>query len=385
MRVHLYHQYFRHPDEGGALRSYFIGKALVEAGHEVLIVTAHNEQKGLQSIDGIDVHYLNIAYRNEFSFGKRIRAFLQFVLRSISATRRYPPADLNYIITTPLTTGLIGLYLKRYKSIPYAFEVGDLWPEVPIQMRMIKNQFVQKALYSLERRIYCEADLLIGLSPPIKDYIEYHCDFQVQATTIPNMADTEFFQPTTIPSEFDEKQPFVICYIGTFGRANHLHYLIAFAKECHESKLPVTFQLMGEGAKVDLMIQQADTLPNVQLHEFGDREAVKQLIDLSHAVYVSFLDVPILNTGSPNKFFDGLAAGKLILLNFGGWMKKLIDEHECGIYCPPHEPKKAVENLKPFLSSIFLLEEYQSNARQLAEWKFSKKLLTKQLMDYISR
>ncbi len=384
MRVHLYHQYFRHPDEGGALRSFFVGKALQEAGHEVLIITAHNEQRGLVDIDGLQVHYLPIKYSNEFPFGRRIRAFVQFVRQATRTSRKYPRADINYIITTPLTTGLIGLYLKRFRGTPYAFEVGDLWPEVPVQMQMITNKYLQKALYGLERRIYKNAEKLIGLSPPIRDYMEYTCDFNVKAVSIPNMADCDFFQPTPTPSEFTPESPMVISYIGTFGRANHLDYLLALAKTCEEQELPVHFQLMGEGAKLPLLEKQAEQLSNVSILEFGNREEVKALLDQSQAVYVSFLDVPILSTGSPNKFFDGLAAGKLILLNFGGWMKKLIDEHECGVHCAPDDPEAAAANLRPFLSSTLLLEEYQSNARKLAEEQFSRTQLCQQVVDYLA-
>ncbi|MEM9327531.1 MAG: glycosyltransferase family 4 protein [Bacteroidota bacterium] len=384
MRVHLYHQYFRHPDEGGALRSYFIGRALVEAGHEVLIISGHNRQKGLQDIDGIPVRYLPVTYANDYSFTKRIWAFLRFAVLAILTARKYPQPDLNYIITTPLTTGLIGLHWKYWRGIPYAFEVGDLWPEVPIQMGMIRNKFLQRLLYGLEKRMYRHAEKLIGLSPAIKDYIEYHCDFQVSAVSIPNMADTDFFAPQPAPQDFDLEHPFVISYIGTMGRANHLNYLLAFAKQCLDEALPVAFHIMGDGARKGLMAQQAQSMANLELHEFGNRDVVGTLIDQSHAVYVSFLDVPILNTGSPNKFFDGLAAGKLILLNFGGWMKKLIDEHECGVYCPPEDPETSVNHLWPFLSSPLLLEEYQTNARKLAEEAFSRKDLTKQLIGYIS-
>ena len=42
MRILYLHQYFRTPEEGGALRSYYLSQALVQAGHTVELITAFN-------------------------------------------------------------------------------------------------------------------------------------------------------------------------------------------------------------------------------------------------------------------------------------------------------------------------------------------------------
>jgi glycosyltransferase involved in cell wall biosynthesis len=83
----------------------------------------------------------------------------------------------------------------------------------------------------------------------------------------------------------------------------------------------------------------------------------------------------VLETGSPNKFFDGLAAGKLIILNVGGWLADLVDKHRCGILCNANDPVDFLIKLKPFIDNPSLLMEYQANARQLAETAFSRKII----------
>ena len=51
-------------------------------------------------------------------------------------------------------------------------------------------------------------------------------------------------------------------------------------------------------------------------------------------------EAPILGSGSPNKFFDSLAAGVPIILNFEGWLKELVTTKKLGIY----QPSNHVEN-----------------------------------------
>lgn len=383
MIVHLYHQYFRHPEEGGAVRSFYLARHLLETGHEVVVFTAHNTESGQKRIHGIPIEYLPLTYENQFGFGKRIRSFLKFAYRAIKRSKQYPKPDLNYVITTPLTTGIIALWLKRTRKIPYAFEVGDLWPEVPIQMGVIKNRLLQQGLYAFERRIYKKAKHLIGLSPPIKDYIEYACDFKVNAISIPNMSDCEAFQPHFREEAVSALHPFQISYIGTFGLANQLETLLEFARLCEQEKLPVRFNLMGEGGQESHLKELSQDLKSVAWMPFGSHQIVKSLLENSDAVYVSFQDIPMLGTGSPNKFFDGLAAGKLIIVNFEGWIKELILENECGLYHPPGDPKNLLDNLMAFIQSPSLLETYQENARTLAEERFEKNKLLEQWLAYL--
>ena len=72
-------------------------------------------------------------------------------------------------------------------------------------------------------------------------------------------------------------------------------------------------------------------------------------MNVTDASFVCYKPFNILETGSPNKFFDGLAAGKLILLNFQGWLKNEIEEHQCGINVDPADPGDFVKKIRPFI------------------------------------
>jgi len=129
------HQYFKTPQEGGAIRSYYLAKGLAEKGFEVMMITSHNETYYSERlVDGITVHYLPVPYRNEMGVFKRIYSFLKFVRQAKRLASRLEGIDKAYITSTPLTVGSIGLYLKKKKGIPFIFEVRDLWPKARIEM-----------------------------------------------------------------------------------------------------------------------------------------------------------------------------------------------------------------------------------------------------------
>lgn len=384
MKILYIHQYFRTPEEGGCLRSYHLAKGLVELGHEVSMITTHNLHKGNEKIAGIDVHYLKIPYGNEMGFVRRIWAFLRFVFQTKRLTRslnrRY---DLAYVMTTPLTTGLLALHVKKKYDLPFYFEVGDLWPEVPIKMGVIKNPILKRLLYRFEKRCYFESQKVIALSPAIRNHIEAHTP-ETKVHVVPNFSDIDFFEPDQKLQQFTEHNPLKIAYIGTFGTANHLSSLLKVAAACLEKNIPVSFTLMGNGADFSRISHSSKKLSNLKVLPFGNSAKVKAVLEAQDAVYVSFKNIEILNTGSPNKFFDGLAAGKLIVLNFGGWVRDLVDKHRCGFYHDPEDPLSFVRKIEVFIKQPDLLLQYQKNARAMAEQYYSKALQVQKLAKILS-
>ncbi len=95
-----------------------------------------------------------------------------------------------------------------------------------------------------------------------------------------------------------------------------------------------------------------------------------------------FLNIPVLETGSPNKFFDGLAAGKMVILNFNGWIADLVEKNECGFTYDPTNPSDFVERIKLYLNPDRLMKS-QKNAKKLAA-QFEKSHLIEKLNEILS-
>lgn len=383
MKILYVHQYFKTPEEGGSIRSYYLAKGLVDAGHEVVMVTGHNAKKGIEHVDGIEVHYLPIAYDNGFGFLRRIWAFLKFVRKAKLVVESIEKVDLAYVMTTPLTTGFIALHMKKKFGVPYYFEVGDLWPEAPVKLGVIKNQLLKNWLYGLEKKFYFEADKVIALSPAIRNYIE-KVSPNTKVHVIPNMADCGFFDAEMKVGDFSNKHTFQVTYCGAIGKANQLEFLLDAAVSSKKEGLPVHFNILGAGSEFKRLKRQYRKLWNVTFHAHRSKEGVKELLNSSDAVYVSFKDVKVLNTGSPNKFFDSLAAGKLTIINFEGWLKNLIERNKCGFYHDPRSPEDFVRKLSLFLKDKELLQTYQKNGRKLAELYYDKEIQITKLLKILN-
>jgi hypothetical protein len=142
MKCLILHQFYNTPQAGGALRSWYLARALAERGITPVVITTHNSADvRVTHEDGIYVHYLPVIYNNRFGFFKRIFSFGKFVWNTVTYAGRFRDAQLVYAISTPLTTGLAAIWIRWRYRIQYVFEVGDLWPEAPIQLGIVRNPF----------------------------------------------------------------------------------------------------------------------------------------------------------------------------------------------------------------------------------------------------
>nr|WKN40059.1 glycosyltransferase family 4 protein [Tunicatimonas sp. TK19036] len=379
MHILYIHQYFKTPEEGGAIRSYYLAKGLVEAGHKVTMLTAHNEltyKKML--VDGIYVHYLPVPYSQNMSKWQRIRAFLWFMWYVFDKAPLFKYVDRVYATSTPLTVGIAALYFRWRYRLPYLFEVRDLWPEAPIQMGMFRNRWVRHYLRGWEKRIYRHAQALVGLSPDIERHIRRIVP-QKPIYLIPNMSDCQFFRKSERniyhEVQFGVENKFVITYFGAMGKANHLQFLIDAAESCQQKGLTgVHFLMVGQGSERAYLkgLVEKRGLNNISFVDHQNKYGLLSVLNVTDAVYISFADRPVLQTNSPNKFFDALAAGKMCIINTPGWVAQLVEENHCGFYTHPKRPERFVAQIAPFVTDRAMLETYQNNARLLAEREFSK-------------
>lgn len=379
MEVVILHQHFNDPQSGGALRSYFIASALAQAGHKVTVITGGSHSKKIRQLEGFTIRYLPIPYSNHFGFWKRILAYARFAASCLWMATQFKKADVCYAISTPLTVGATARLIKWRFGISYIFEVGDLWPDAPIELDVIQNPILKKMLWKMERWVYAGAKKIVALSPSIAQAIEKKSP-NSEVVVIPNMADLEYFSK-------QERNPtnstFTVAYIGAMGFANGLDYLLKSALECQKRSLPVKINLMGDGAERQNLEQLAQNLglQNITFLPFGNRAKARAVLMQADAVFVCYRNAAILETGSPNKFFDGLAAGKLMLINFGGWLKTEIETARCGFALLPTDIT-ALAHAVQHIQQTQCLAEYQNNAHKLAA-KFGRGELSERILSTV--
>ena len=198
MHILYIHQHFATPDGSTGTRSYEFARRWIKCGHKVTVLTGYYDIGGLpagrgviqkQSIDGINIIVVATKYSNTQSFFRRIISFFSFLLFATYAGLSEQSVDVVYATSTPLTVGIPAMIIKWLRRKPFVFEVRDQWPEIPIEMGIIKNNLLAKLLLWLEKSIYKQSSAIVALSPGMADGVRSVLNKDKPVTVIPNSSD----------------------------------------------------------------------------------------------------------------------------------------------------------------------------------------------------
>ena len=397
MRIIYLHQYFHTPAVAGSIRSYEMARRFVSWGHEVHLITSDREaNRGAYQTEeaGIQVHWLPVPYSNMLSTYGRIRAFFQFAWGAARKAAALE-GDLVFATSTPLTIALPAVYAAKRKRVPMVFEVRDLWPELPVAMGTLKGWPLITAARWLERFAYRNSAQIVALSPGMKEGVVRAGYPAERVAVIPNSADLALFDvPASKGAEFRAKYPWLgdrplVLYAGTLGTINGVEYLARLAAALKERAPEVRFLVIGHGPDEEKIRNLAREL-GVLDHNFfmipkvpkADMPAVLSATTVATSL---FIDLEEMWVNSANKFFDALASGTPVAINYGGWQAELLKESGAGIVLDPHDTEGSAQRLWEKLSDEVWLEQAGKNSRKLAETNFSRDELAKQLETVLLR
>jgi glycosyltransferase involved in cell wall biosynthesis len=394
MRIIYLHQYFFTRSMIGVAgnRSYEFARRLVDMGHQVDMVTSYTHAREDDSKDwfetdeeGIRVHWLPVPYSNKMDFRKRIHAFQRF---AIGAAKRAAAIDADVILATsgPLTIAIPGLYASWRRRIPLVFEVRDLWPEGAIQLGVLTNPVAKWGARRLERLAYSQSSHIVALSPGMRDGIVATGTSAEKVTVIPNAADLDLFNPDLDGSEMrrahDLDGRFSLAYFGTMGLANGLGFVLDAAAELkRRAAQDIIFMLHGDGMERPLLEARAkrEGLDNVIFSGPTPKRQMAELVAAVDVCMTIFKNTPVLQTCSPNKLFDALAAGKPILTNMPGWLGDIAEKDETGVLVQPDDPIDFANKAMWLRDHPDELKKFAVNARRLAKERFCRDMLARRL------
>ena len=402
MKVLYFHQYFSTPDGAAGTRSYEMARRLTSRGHQVTMVCGSDvrgmtglrqpfvggRRRGL--VDGIDVVEFDLRYANSDGPVKRAATFVRFAWRGIlvAMTERY---DLVFATSTPLTAAIPGLAARWLRRKRFVFEVRDLWPELPRAMGLIRNPLVLGTMSLLEWLSYRSAGRLIGLAPGIVAGIVRRGVPAEQVALIPNGCDFGIFasgQPRWRPDGVGAGVLLAV-FTGAHGVANGLHVVVEAAAELQRrGQDGVKFALVGEGMVKAALIGQAANanLRNIIFLDSLPKTTLAGLLGGADLGLQVLENIPAFQQGtSPNKFFDYIAAGLPVLINYPGWLADLVVEYRCGWVIPPANPGALADALEEASRVPRNSDPMRRGATALAHEHFDRTQLADAFVDWLEQ
>jgi glycosyltransferase involved in cell wall biosynthesis len=389
MHVLAFYQYFSTNEVSGSTRPYEIGRRMLQQGDSVTFIGANwiygtgrkDPQPGWfwkrSQIDGLDVIRVSIPFGGSRDIILRFIGFIWFIPLAFIAALSVRNPDVIVASSTPLTIGIPAYLISRIRRVPFVFELRDLWPDCPVEWGFVKNRLLIRASYWLESFLYRKSAFLITVTEGIRKEIMTKGIPGERIRTITTANDLTLFTPDGPQADLENlanipTDAFVCIHVGSLGFSNALDFLLDAAERVLDEP-SIKFLLMGHGREVARLrlevsrrnlhnVHLLDPVPKAVLPPFLRRADVGlALVKPTRYTYI-FLQ---------NKFFDYLACGCPVILNFEGEAREYIEPANAGVYVPPDDVDALAAAIRNLAADRATAREMGIRARQVAEQHFS--------------
>jgi len=309
------------PDMGGGTRHYDFARELVKYGYKVVIFASsfhYSQYKELrvyrdssyleEEISGVEFIWIKTRPYKGNGLGRVLNMleYMRKVQTIALGLNRRPDSIIGSSVH--LFAVYAAYKVAKKMKCPFVMEVRDIWPQTLIDMGISKWHPFILLLGYLEVFLYKKSRKIITLLPNAHLHIEKFGIKEENIIWISNGVDISRFEG--IEKSTKAKQ-FMITYAGSIGKVNALDTLMEAAKNMKDLYPNILFQLIGDGALKDALINYKNKhgLNNVKFLEPMNKNDLVQVLKDSDILYLGLKDSPLYRFGmSMNKFFDYLAA-----------------------------------------------------------------------------
>jgi len=385
MHILIFHQYFGSYEAAGGTRTYEIGRRLLARGHRVTIVSGNTIystggeaanvpllwKRGL--IDGIEVVWIRVPFGNRRNILLRILGFLWFIPASALASLFVRSPDIVLATSTPLTIGIPALFVARVRRIPFVFEIRDLWPDYVAELKVVTNGIVLRIAYWLEAFLYRQADAIVALTKGFRDQLKRKNVPAHKVAVISHGANLDMFCPDGPQLDLKElsgipDDAFVCAYAGSTGLAHGVRYLLEPMSLLRPRKNIHLVLLITGPEKGELMLlAKTMQLTNVHFLDPVPKKQVPLFLRRADVGLLTLRPCSLAHTMLSNKYFEYLACGCPIILNFAGEGRDELERAGAGIYAPADAPLEFAAAIEGLADSPETVKRMARSARNLAE------------------
>src|SRR3954451_22343864 len=274
---------------------------------------------------------------------KRLANYATYMTSSIAGALAVRQPDVVIALTDPPPIGLIGALIAKVRRVPFVLVTKDIFPEVAIEVGVLRNGAAIRLLRSLRRALFSAADRVVSIG---RDMDRRLIEIGVRSdriVTIHDWSDGKLIRPLTeaseIRSNYDWANQFVVMHSGNIGLSQDLDTVLDAAVILRDE--PVVFVIVGDGASKSRLEKRVIDLrlTNMRFLPYQDKS------DLSASLGAADVHLVTLKKGLagyivPSKVYGILAAGKPMIAAVEDWSEPalIVKERACGKRIEPGDP-----------------------------------------------
>lgn len=240
--------------------------------------------------------------------------------------------------TSPITSALPAILLKRLKRAPLSMWVLDLWPDTLKGIGMVKSERVLDAVGLLCAFIYRGCDLILGQSRAFEAPIARWSRSPEKFRYFPAWAEGTFDEQDVAPAPElgPHRDAFTVMFAGNIGEAQDFPTVLEAARLLRE-RTDIRWLIVGDGRAADDVRRRIAEWQLDQTVFMLGRHPVERMPAFfagAGALLVSLKAEQIYAMTIPGKVQSYLAAGRPILALLDGEGARVVEESGAGLTAP---------------------------------------------------
>ncbi|MBX6372517.1 MAG: glycosyltransferase family 4 protein [Acidothermus sp.] len=262
-------------------------------------------------------------------------------------------ADVVFAMTPPLPMAATGWFAALARRAPLVLNVQDVFPDVAVELGILRDPLVIRAASALERWSYARCAAVTVLSEDMRANLAAKMKDPARLHVIPNFVDAAGIVPgepeNSYRAEFGLSGKTVVMYAGNVGMSQSLDLLLdaAFALRDRDD---VVFVINGGGSTLGEWQQRAEGLENVRFVPFQPPERLGEVLAAAD-VHVVPLKRGLARASVPSKTYSILAAARPLVASVdeGSEIARIAAESGAGIAVPPEDPAAFIDAIRSLL------------------------------------
>ncbi|HVO59501.1 MAG TPA: glycosyltransferase family 4 protein [Terriglobales bacterium] len=397
MKILYVSQYY--PPEMGApaARVSELSRHWRESGHEVTVLTGFpNHPTGVlhrdyrrqfhrlicnETVDGVRVVRSWLLPLPNGRAHERILNYSSFCLSAALSGTFLARPDIVIATSPQLLVGLAGRWIATRHSVPFIFEVRDLWPESLTAVGMgDQSSLMNRTLGAVADFLYAQADRIVVVTPASREHLIVHRGVNNdKISVIQNGVESAQFRPAprneALKQRLGMEGRFVVGYLGTIGMAHALETLVQAARMLGRMAPEVAFLVVGEGAAKKRIqeVAKAAEVDNIVFVEQQLRDRIPEFIHACDACLVLLRKTDLFRTVMPTKMLEFMSCGRPVLLGVDGQARQVIEQAKAGMFVQPENASALVDAICNLRGNPDLCEALGRNGRDYILAHYSRR------------
>jgi colanic acid biosynthesis glycosyl transferase WcaI len=277
--------------------------------------------------------------------------FLSFnVSSALAAIFLAGRADVIFAPSSPpLTNGLVAYLVSRFKRCPFVYNVQDIYPDIAVNLGLIRNRLLLLGLRAVEKAVYRLSHKIVTISEGMRDIIRGKGVPSEKIEVIENFVEPCVLGPERGQNAFSRAfgldDAFVVMYAGNIGVPHGVEVVVQAAQLLQEEpNLIFCFVARGE-RKADVeRLARNKGLKNVILLPPQPEEMVPQIWGAASVGVISYRR-GLAGFSLPSKLFAAMCAGRAVIASVDGDSEtaRIITTARCGLCVQPESPAELAE------------------------------------------